>query len=66
MTNSRNDKERRVLLTVEQAAECLGIGRTSVYALLKAGQLHSVRLGRLRRIPMESIDAYVAHLAQQQ
>ena len=34
-----------------QAAHVLGIGRTSVYALLRKGELGSVRLGRSRRIP---------------
>lgn len=66
MTEPHEPSQPRVLFTVEQAAERLSLGRTSVYALLKTGRLQSVRIGRLRRIPAESLDTYVAHLAQQQ
>ncbi|GAA3364013.1 helix-turn-helix domain-containing protein [Saccharopolyspora gregorii] len=55
----------RVLLTVEEAAEQLGIGRTTTYALVRSGELESVRIGRLRRIPKEAINAYAARLFQQ-
>ncbi|MDR7301834.1 excisionase family DNA binding protein [Haloactinomyces albus] len=66
MIDSHSTGQPRVLLTVEQAAERLSLGRTSVYQLLKTGHLHSVRIGRLRRIPAESIDAYIAALTEQQ
>lgn len=52
----------RVLLTVEEAAERLGIGRTMTYRLVRTGQLESVQIGRLRRIPESAIAAYAAHL----
>jgi excisionase family DNA binding protein len=51
-----------VLLTVEEAAERLGIGRTTMYALVSNGAIESVTIGRLRRIPPECLDAYVASL----
>ncbi|MFG1818542.1 helix-turn-helix domain-containing protein [Kribbella sp. NPDC049174] len=51
-----------LLLTVEQAAQRLGIGRTTVFALLKSGQLESIPLGRLRRIPAECITEYIDRL----
>ncbi|GAA2843542.1 helix-turn-helix domain-containing protein [Kribbella solani] len=54
-----------LLLTVEQAAQRLGIGRTSVYALLKTGEIESVPVGRLRRIPTECLDEYVRRLRSQ-
>ncbi len=50
------------LLTPEEAAERLAIGRTTLYGLLKSGELGSVRIGRLRRIPVLEIRAYLAHL----
>ncbi|MEU6130676.1 helix-turn-helix domain-containing protein [Saccharopolyspora sp. NPDC047091] len=55
----------RVLLTVEEAAEQLGVGRTTAYALVRSGELESVRIGRLRRIPKEAINTYAARLVQQ-
>lgn len=51
-----------LLLTVEQAAQQLGIGRTTVFALLKSGELESIPLGRLRRIPAECITEYIDRL----
>lgn len=53
---------RRIVLTIEEAAECLGIGRTLMYALVTAGEVESVRIGRLRRIPADALDRYVAGL----
>ncbi|MCA1696322.1 MAG: helix-turn-helix domain-containing protein [Actinobacteria bacterium] len=50
------------LFTVEEAAGWLSVGRTTVYALLKDGQINSVRIGRLRRIPAEALTAYTARL----
>ncbi len=54
------------LLTVEEAARRLSIGRTTLYALLKCGEITSVRIGRLRRIPVESLTEYTARLAAEQ
>lgn len=56
----------RLLLTVEAAAEWLSISRTRMYALLKAGEIESVKVGRLRRIPAEAITAYITRLAAAQ
>lgn len=52
----------RLLLTVEQAARRLNVGRTHLYALMASGDLESVRVGRLRRIPADALTAYVASL----
>jgi excisionase family DNA binding protein len=52
----------RVLLTVEEAAQRLRIGRTRMFELVKSGAVASVRIGRLRRISVESINAYAASL----
>jgi excisionase family DNA binding protein len=51
-----------MLLTVEEAARRLRIGRTLVYQLISSGELESVKVGRLRRIPAECLPAYVATL----
>lgn len=56
----------RVLLTVEEAAEQLHIGKTKTYALVKAGELESVLIGRLRRIHIDAVNAYAARLLRQQ
>ncbi|MGP4115208.1 excisionase family DNA-binding protein [Streptomyces sp. 4N509B] len=51
-----------VLLTVEEAARRLRIGRTTCYALIASGEIESVTVGRLRRVPADAVPAYVAKL----
>lgn len=57
--------EPRVLLTVEEAADQLSIGRTTMYALIKAGHIATVRVGHLRRVPTVALTEYVQRLAEQ-
>ncbi|XRQ08854.1 excisionase family DNA-binding protein [Actinomadura welshii] len=45
-------------LTVEEVAEMLAIGRDRVFHLLRTGQLKSIKIGRLRRIPRTELDSY--------
>jgi excisionase family DNA binding protein len=51
-----------VLLSVMDVANALGCGRTLVYELIGSGQLETVKLGRLRRIPADALDELVRHL----
>ena len=51
-----------VLLTVEEAAERLRIGRTSMYRLVSTGAIETVTVGRLRRVPLECLADYMARL----
>lgn len=50
------------LLNVEEAARRLGIGRTVCYRLISSGELESVTVGRLRKVPADAIPEYVARL----
>lgn len=52
------------LLTVEEAAERLRIGRTKMYGLISTGEVESVTIGTLRRVPPECLTAFVAELLQ--
>ena len=59
------DSGRRVaplLLKPEEAAEALGIARTRVYQLMRAGEIRSVKIGKVRRIPVAALQAYVERL----
>jgi excisionase family DNA binding protein len=51
-----------MLITPEEAASQLAIGRTKVYELIRQGKLESVRIGTCRRIPVQSLRSYVAEL----
>jgi excisionase family DNA binding protein len=53
---------RRLLYPVSEAAEQLGIQRTSLYELLKGGQLERVKIGRRTLVTAESLIAYVDRL----
>ncbi|GAA2665252.1 MULTISPECIES: helix-turn-helix domain-containing protein [Actinosynnema] len=56
----------RSLLTVEAAAAQLSVSRTTMYALLKSGDVASVLIGKLRRVPATALAAYVGRLQQEQ
>lgn len=51
-----------ILLTVEEAARRLSIGRTTMYALIGTGEVASVPVGRLRRVPVSALHDYTARL----
>jgi excisionase family DNA binding protein len=50
---------QRLLLTVSEAAQRLGIGRSLLYELLADGQVESIHVGRLRRIPTDALAEYI-------
>lgn len=45
----------KLLLTPEEAAETLSVGRTKVYELIGQGTLRSVLIGKCRRVPMSAL-----------
>ncbi len=51
------DGEREAL-SPHETGLALGVGLTTVYELLKLGELESFRVGRARRIPRPSIEAF--------
>lgn len=58
MTHHTPDHAR--LLTVEEASECLGIGRTKAYELVMSGQLASIKIGTRRLIAVTSLTRYIS------
>lgn len=52
----------KLLLTPDEAAEVLGIGRSKLYQLMRAGTVASVRIGSCRRIPAASLPELIAQL----
>ena len=48
-----------LVLTVEEAADRLGVGRTVMYALVSSGAVESVRIGRLLRVPADALVAFL-------
>jgi excisionase family DNA binding protein len=52
----------RLLLRPAEAAERLGIGRTTVYELMRSGRLRSVKIGAARRVSATALAEFVAAL----
>lgn len=50
-------------LSIEDAAESAGIGRTTLYALIKAGELKARKVGRRTIILPADLDAFLNALA---
>lgn len=57
-------QERKVpfLFTPVQTAKILGISRSQVYNLLNTGALHSVHIGRSRRIAQTHVQDFINSL----
>ncbi len=55
-----------VLLRPEEAATALNLGRTTVYTLMRKGEIRSVKISKNRRIPSSAIQEYVARLIAEQ
>lgn len=53
---------KQVLLKVEEAAQQLGIGRTTAWRLVRTGELESVQIGRLRRVHVDAVRDYATRL----
>jgi excisionase family DNA binding protein len=56
----------KLLLSPEEAAAVLRIGRSRVFELMRERELLSVRIGRSRRMPVAASRSYVERLAEQE
>lgn len=52
----------RLLLRPEEVAKALCVGRSTVFELMRSGELRSVKIGKSRRIPTEAVHEYLAGL----
>ena len=50
---------QRLLLRVPEAADALGVSRSTIYGLVAADDLPSVRVGRLVRIPVDQLEKWI-------
>lgn len=57
-----SDLAQRRMLTISEAASRLSVGRSTVYSMLARGVLSSVTIGRLRRIPIDSLEGFLSSL----
>lgn len=45
----------KLLISITDAAKALSLGRTSIYELMRTGQLETRKMGRRRLITVESL-----------
>jgi excisionase family DNA binding protein len=57
--NTPTPNTPKLLLTVDEAAEALSLGRTFFYELLMRGDLASIKIGSRRRIPVSALHEFV-------
>jgi len=57
------DRSPRLLLTVEEAAERIGICRSSMFKLIQQGDVRSVKVGRLRRVTPAALEDFITRLS---
>ena len=54
-----DSEQQRLLLTVDEAAQVLSLSRSLMYALLMSEQVISFKIGRVRRVHVSALQAYV-------
>jgi len=47
-------------VSVDEAARLLGVGRSTMFALLESGQVRSVKVGARRLVPRRALEELVA------
>lgn len=63
MSRSESQTVAPLLYRPEEAADMLGCGRAYVYLLIQRGEIRSVKVGRLRRIPAAALDEFITGLS---
>ncbi|WP_329220260.1 helix-turn-helix domain-containing protein [Streptomyces microflavus] len=56
----------KINLSVSEAVSASGIGRTTLFSLIKSGELESIKIGRRRYVPVSALNEYLEGLRAQQ
>ncbi len=60
MTPHLQAEQTKRLLSADELARELGVGRTTAYSLLWSGAIPSMKVGRLRKVRREDLEAFLA------
>ena len=55
---------KQTLITVDELCEELMIGKNAAYQLLKSGKIKCFRIGRIWKIPHDSVEKYIREQCQ--
>lgn len=58
--------QEKYLCSIREATSLIGMGRTSIYSLLNAGTLKSVKIGSRRLVRIDSIAAFIDEISGDQ
>ncbi len=56
----KGSKMKRKTLTVPEAAQTLGIGRSAAYEAARTGEIPTVRIGRRLLVPVAALERMLA------
>ena len=60
----KSAERSRLVLTVGETAELLGLGRTATYEALRRGDLPGLRVGHRWIVPTHALDVWLARVSQ--
>ena len=58
----RPPPQEKIAFTIAEAIGASGIGRTTLYALMKTGELRAIKLGRKTLIPAQGLYDFLSRL----
>jgi len=53
----------KILYTVSEAGDALGLGRTKIYELIELGKIESIKIGTSRRISKTALEDFAKKIA---
>jgi excisionase family DNA binding protein len=64
-TETKSRGAEQLLYSPEEVAQALGVGPTFARGLIREGELRGVRIGRLLKVPVTEVEAYIARRVQE-
>ncbi len=61
---SKEPNDFPLVLKVEELMSILSVGRNTAYELVRSGQISSIRIGRIYRIPRASLEEYLQKMSE--
>jgi excisionase family DNA binding protein len=61
-SSSKEHSMQPLLVSIDEGARIVGLGRTMLYQLIAKNQIKSVKIGRARRIVLTDLEAYIERL----
>ena len=57
--------EERFAVSVDEAAQLLGVGRSTLWQLVTSGEIPSFTIGKRRLIPLDALRRWIAERTEQ-